>query len=563
MSNSDKNIIISPSTGSTDTKPSIQFTGAGNSTINLTVGDTNFIDFNSDNKSLFSVEHTSGNEDILVITNNYANTSARFLSDGSTGLGLLSGTAGYVGIGTASAEEKLHVKGNLKVEGNILPSGQVINPNSKTDIKDATVTQDEFYNFYQDNKFNGDSIHTYKFSPDGTKSIVVDTSHFIHGVTNSPAYALQGSEIDSTFNIRSLSNYSSFVGYSAYVKDDGSAVYFSGAKNDGTRVIAQFDLTTNWDVSTIGFTTEYAFGKVLDSFFHDAITFSADGSKLVFNGKGASYDAIAQMDLSTPWSIDTLSGISSTYLLNQVDRIAESTILKPDGTKAYVLGSQTNDIIELDLDAPYQIGSAKYNGVSQDLGGDYHDIKFKPDGTILFAVNSGNTVYSWTLSSAWDLSTLSSSTSLNASAYDSDIEGLVFKPDGTELYLSGGSSKKVHQYTLSGAWDLATASYTGELETGSLINNGVADSFGLYDLRGENLGITTQKSRTPKGIGISTDGTRLYVNDLWGQYITTWDLGTPWDVSTGISSTTDTLAVVGDDTGGIYFDDTGSHLVCN
>ena len=563
MSNSDKNIIISPSIGSTDVKPSIQFTGAGNSTINLTVGDTNFIDFNSDNKSLFSVEHTSPNEDILVITNNYSNTSARFLSDGSTGLGLLFGTAGYVGIGTASAEEKLHVKGNLKVEGNILPSGQVINPNSKTDIKDATVTQDEFYNFYNDNKFNGNSIHTYKFSPDGTKSIVVDTSHFIHGVTNSPAYALQGSEIDSTFNIRTAgisTLYTSFVGYSAYVKDDGSAVYFSGAKNDGTRVISQFDLSINWDVSTIGFTTEYSFGKVLDSITHDAITFSADGSKLVFNGKGAYYDAIAQMDLSTPWSIDTLSGISSSYFLSQVDRVAESTILKPDGTKAYVIGRQTNDIIELDLGTPYQIGSAKYNGVSKDLGGGYYDIKFKSDGTILFAVNSGNTVYSWTLSSAWDLSTLSSSTSLNASAYDSDIEGLAFNPDGTELYLSGNSSKKIHQYTLSSAWDLSTASYTGELATGSLINNGVADSFGLYDLRGDNLGITTQKSRELRGIGISTDGTRLYVNDLWGQYITTWDLGTPWDVSTGISSTTDTLAVVGDDTGGIYFDDTGSHL---
>ena len=560
MSNSDKNIIISPSTGSTDTKPSIQFTGAGNSTINLTVEDTNIIDFNSDSNSLFSVQHTSPNEDILVITNKYASTSARFLSDGSTGLGLLSGTAGYVGVGTAVPEEKLHVKGNLKVEGNILPSGQVINPNSKTDIKDATVTKDEFYNFYNDNKFNGNSVHTYKFSSDGTKSIVVDTADYIYGVTNSPAYALQGSTINSTFYIQDLADYGTFTLHSAYVKDDGSAVYASGQRTDGTRVIAQFDLTTNWDVSTIGFTTEYAFGKVLDSFLHDAITFSADGSKLVFNGKGTSYDAIAQMDLSTPWSIDTLSGISSTYLLNQVDRIAESTILKPDGTKAYVIGRQTNDIIELDLDTPYQIGSAKYNGVSQDLGGDYFDIKFKPDGTQLFAVNSGNTVYSWTLSSAWDLSTLSSSTSLNASAYDSDIEGLVFKPDGTELYLSGGSSKKVHQYTLSGAWDLATASYTGELETGSLIYNGAQDSFGLYDLRGENLGITTQKSRTPKGIGISTDGTRLYVNDLWGQYITTWDLGTPWDVSTGISSTTDTLAVVGDDTGGIYFDDTGTHL---
>jgi hypothetical protein len=69
MSNSDKNIIISPSIGSTDVKPSIQFTGAGNSTINLTVGDTNFIDFNSSDTSLFSVEHTSPNEDILVITN--------------------------------------------------------------------------------------------------------------------------------------------------------------------------------------------------------------------------------------------------------------------------------------------------------------------------------------------------------------------------------------------------------------------------------------------------------------------------------------------------------------
>ena len=77
-------------------------------------------------------------------------------------------------------------------------------------------------------------------------------------------------------------------------------------------------------------------------------------------------------------------------------------------------------------------------------------IAFKPDGTKMYMGGVGsNTVYQYTLSTAWDLDTASyDSVALDVSSQESSPRGVTFKPDGTKMYLIGFSSDSVHQYSL-------------------------------------------------------------------------------------------------------------------
>jgi hypothetical protein len=44
---------------------------------------------------------------------------------------------------------------------------------------------------------------------------------------------------------------------------------------------------------------------------------------------------------------------------------------------------------------------------------------------------------------------------------DIEVQGLFFKPDGLLFYVLGRDTDKIYQYSMSTAWDMSTASYTG------------------------------------------------------------------------------------------------------
>ena len=582
MSNSDKNIVVSPSTGSTDVKPSIQFTGAGNSTISMTVEDTNILNFESSDTSLFSVSHEEAEEDILVITNRYASETAKVKSDGTFAMGLLSGDAGSIGVGTTQPTVKLDVVGDVLVSGatstaSLTATGTVsaasFSPSAANNNIGLATVSSNTRNFYQDNLINSSTVSAFKLNSDGTKGLIIDNApEKIHTVSLDAPYQIGKLTLDSTYDVKASitsPDYSALVfNGTGFISDDGTKVYITAYKSAGStydNFISQFDLSTAFDASTAGFGTEFYIGRSGPDggISYSLCGFNTTGSKMYLylkqGNQGSGEGIIEQYDLSTPWEVDTAVGISSV-IQHLHDRSGQSFALKSDGTKAYTMGIHSNDIIEYDLDTPYVVKTARHRGVSADLGGDYRNFKWKPDGTRLFAESHAGTVHSWTLSSAWDLSTLSSSTSLDVSAKENDLRGIDFKSDGTELYIVGEQNDSVHRYTLSSGWDLSSASFTSTLDVGTLLNGGNQDSVGDGDLRGDNLGITTQKARNSASVGISTDGTKLFVGDHHFGYIAQWDLSTPYDITTGVS-TTRSLSVNMKDNGSQFtFDSTGLNL---
>ena len=99
----------------------------------------------------------------------------------------------------------------------------------------------------------------------------------------------------------------------------------------------------------------------------------------------------------------------------------------------------------------YTLTSATYaslskNVISQDSSP--YDVAFSSDGTKMFVAGRvNNTVYQYTLSTAWDVSTATyASLSKSVAAQGGSPFGLAFSSDGTKMFVVDGVNTSVYQY---------------------------------------------------------------------------------------------------------------------
>lgn len=222
---------------------------------------------------------------------------------------------------------------------------------------------------------------------------------------------------------------------------------------------------------------------------------------------------VQQYDLSIPWDLDSLSQTGTFFDLQSEITDNDGISFKPDGTKMYVLGTTTNvasRVFQYTLSTPWDVSTASYDSVEfiADQGLGPGGMFFKPDGLNLFVVSNYDTsnrkVVDYSLSTAWDLSTASTSgsTSLLISSYVST--GLTFSSDGKVLFLV--ESDDIVQFTLSTAWDLSTASFYSDTDVSSSSYLGVtikSDDTKLYAI---NSSAEIQELVLSGGVTTNTNG---------------------------------------------------------
>lgn len=153
----------------------------------------------------------------------------------------------------------------------------------------------------------------------------------------------------------------------------------------------------------------------------------------------------------------------NSFSITAQETAPNGLFFKPDGLKMYVNGSTGDDVNEYTLSTAWNITTATFvttfSTAAQDSAP--QDIFFKPDGLSMFVIGSTNdTVFQYTLSTAWDVSSASyASKSFSVTSQETSPLGLWFKPDGLVMYVVGSTSDTVFQYTLGTAWDVSTASY--------------------------------------------------------------------------------------------------------
>jgi DNA-binding beta-propeller fold protein YncE len=252
---------------------------------------------------------------------------------------------------------------------------------------------------------------------------------------------------------------------------------------------------------------------------------------------------------------------------------------KPDGTRMYVLGESSKQVLEYTLSTAWDISSASYDqavSISAQIG-DPRGLSFTSDGTrmyVLDGTSGGVDVNQYNLSTAWDVSSATYNSNFSVTSQDATPEGLFvdstgsmffmigrtndtvyqytiggfsvaaqadtptdlfFKPDGTKMYVIDNDGNDVNEYDLSTAWDVTTATYS------------------------QTFAVGTQET-FPTGLAFKSDGTKMYVCGAEGDDINEYALSVAWDIST--ASYTTNYSVASQDTGpqAIAFKDDGAKM---
>ena len=191
------------------------------------------------------------------------------------------------------------------------------------------------------------------------------------------------------------------------------------------------------------------------------VQFKPDGTKMYVGG--STNDVIYQYSLSTPWDVSTSSYDSVSFSVTAQENNLRGLYIKPDGLKFYTIGIQADVVHQYTMSTAWDMSTASYDSVSFSVTsqeGEPQGISFKTDGTKMFVVGSlGDEVNEYSLSTAWNISTASFTTNFVISGQDTNPNDIYFKDDGTKFWVSGDTNNTIYQYSCSTAWDMSTASY--------------------------------------------------------------------------------------------------------
>jgi sugar lactone lactonase YvrE len=292
------------------------------------------------------------------------------------------------------------------------------------------------------------------------------------------------------------------------VSRDGRYVYVTVPGTRTTATIFQYECTTPWDLSTIVYSSK---SLVVGDYELNCngIAISDDGTRLFFTG--TSGDTIWSCTFATPYDLATATVDVKKVFTGAQDTTARTPFFGNSGTTMYIMGNTNDTVYQYTLSTAWDVSTATYASKSFSVTTQDNNpqaIFFKDDGLTMYMLGATNdAVYQYTLSTAWDVSTASyASKSKAVGTEEATPTSLFFKPDGTKMYVSGQTGDDVNEYDLSTAWDVSTASF---LQASIAVGEG-----------------------TPAGLWFKDDGTKMYIIGATNDAIREFSLSTAWNVST-------------------------------
>lgn len=280
---------------------------------------------------------------------------------------------------------------------------------------------------------------------DGTIAYIVD------GATDS----IYQYKLSTPFDVSTASYSSKTVSFSTndangtslFIKPDGTSLYLTGSVN---QTVYQYSLGGNF----IGATESNPVGVFV----------KPDGTVLYVAGSG---NLISQFTMSSPFDESTLSYSSKRANTAAQDGSPVDVFFKPDGLSMYVLGNSSDSVYQYTLSTAWDVSTFSYASKSASVASQENEVTglhFSSDGASMYIVGTSNdTVYQYTLSTPWDVSTASyASKSFSLGTWATSPQSIAFRDNGLEMYITDDTSDKVHQFVLSTAWDVSTASYANK-----------------------------------------------------------------------------------------------------
>lgn len=471
-------------------------------------------------------------------------------------------------------------------------------------------------------------------SDDGTYLYIIsDSDDTVYQYSVSSAYDVGNITINTTYSSANINASPTGIAFNA----DGSTMYITG--NSGTSDVRQFGLTTDWDISTgyytassnITYTGEtqldciqfsnngsniYILGDARDTIYQTPLSkswtlasiepfplfsvstnetgpfdifFSSDGGNFYIVG---ATDSVSQFSISEPWKIGTSSYYGNFSIVAQ-ETVAYGLAFSNDGSNMYIVGSTSDTVYQYSLGTAWDVTTAAYSNLSFSVASqeaNSNAIRFSSTGTNMYIMGtSGDDVNQYSLSTPWNISTASYQKVFSVQAQDNDPRGLDFSSDGSVMFTFGATSDAVYQYNLGTAWDVGTASYSGNSfsqpgisdlapsgiffkPNGSVMfligsSNDQVQEYNLtspYDLTSViNLpafSVSAQDS-IPRDFKFNDDGSKIFVLGSSSDSIYQYSLSTPYSISTSVySSLSFNISAQSTNTQGITFKTDGTKM---
>ena len=406
-----------------------------------------------------------------------------------------------------------------------------------------------------------------EFNNDGTELFLIDAGASVDGST--PTSAAQIS-LTTAFDL-STASYDD-ISFSVATEEgsprgllfnnDGTKMYIVGATSDKVHQYSTGDVliptsqyftsTTNsgGQIDTESWTDLNSL--TADETLNDGATyyaFSTDG-RTTWKVQNSSGDlrSIARLNSST-WQYNS-SGLTSTgydianasydsvtFSVASQEVNPNSIIFNNDGTKLFLYGATGDSVYEYHLSTAYDLSTMSYDS-SLAISGEAspQSLNFSADGTNLYTLGRGTDIlYQYPLSTAFDVSTAGTRSSYSLLGFDTGPSGIAFKSDGTKMYFVGYGSDNVVQFSLSTAWDITTA-------TSDSVTFSVSTQTGI-----------------PRDLRFRPDGTEFYI--IGNLSVFKYSLTTAWDLSTA-SYSNESISVQSQDTSaeGICFNSDGTKM---
>ena len=143
-------------------------------------------------------------------------------------------------------------------------------------------------------------------------------------------------------------------------------------------------------------------------------------------------------------------------------------VFNDDGTKVYFSDSSDRYIYQRSLSTAFDIssGTGSVSGLFTGNSVYPYSLSFNNDGTKLYVLEY-NAVREYALTTGFDVTTASLTTSASLSSQEGTMRGLTFNNDGTKMFTVGDSGNSVYEYALSTAFDVSSLSYTDNLSISS------------------------------------------------------------------------------------------------
>jgi len=349
-----------------------------------------------------------------------------------------------------------------------------------------------------------------EFKADGTKMYVGSNNNAdIYEYDLSTAWDVSTASINQTGTMpRSATS-------GMWFKSDGTKLYSVSTVGF---IIDEQSLSSAWDVSTLSSVASFDFDAEINAQAARGLFVGDSGSKIFFCARASYF--IFRVDMSTAYDLTTAAARPPTLSFKYDSQVQRSlgSVWKPDGTKVYIIDNIDDEIHQYDLSTAWDVSTTSYASKFIDVTAQDptpNGVAFKSDGSKMYIVgDNSDSVFQYSLSTAWDISTATyDSVSFSVTSQESRPRNVLFRDDGTKMYISGQANKRVYQYSLSTAWDISTASY---------------DSVN---------GDTSSQVSNMGGLFFKPDGTKLFAVDEGGlqgltHAVYEYTLGTAWDAST-------------------------------